>query len=84
MIIILCREVDKDTGEIAVYTIDKEPVTDRLIWCLKIRARANPELRYFAVLKSRWLEERAEYERMLRRKQVTHRMLNAIGGLEEL
>lgn len=82
--IILCREVSKETGEITVYPIDKEPVTDRMIFCLRIRARANPELRYFAVLKSRWLEEEAEYERLLRRKQVTHRMLNAIGGIEEL
>ena len=82
--IILCREVSKETGEIAVYPIDKEPLTDRLIHCLRIRARVNPELRYFAVLKSRWLEESAEYERLLRRKQVTHRMMGAIGGIEEL
>lgn len=82
--IILCREVSKDTGEIAVYPINKEPVTDRLIHCLQVRARVNPELRYFAVLKSRWIEEGAEYERLLRRRQVTHRMIDAIGGIKEL
>lgn len=82
--IILCREVNKETGAIAVYPIDKQPITDRLIFCLRIRARLNPELRYFAILKSRWNEEEAEYERLLQRKQVTHRAMNAIGGIEEL
>lgn len=82
--IILCREVSVETGEIAVYPIDKQPITDRLIFCLRIRAKYNPELRYFAILKSRWNEEGAEYERLLQRKQVTHRAMNAIGGIEEL
>lgn len=82
--IILCREVNKETGAITVYPIDKQPITDRLLFCLRIRARLNPELSYFAILKSRWIEEAAEYERLLRRKQVTHRAMNAIGGIEKL
>lgn len=41
--ICICREVDKNTGKIAVYPIRAE-VTDRLLFMLKIRQRANPEL----------------------------------------
>ena len=45
--ICVCREIDKNTGEIAVYPIKAE-VTDRLLFCLGLRQRANPELKYFA------------------------------------
>ena len=44
--IVVCREVDKNTGKIAVYQI-KASVTDELIFKLEIRARINPELQYF-------------------------------------
>ena len=40
-----CREVNRTTGEVAVYKIDAE-VTDHLIQYLSIRSRFNPELRY--------------------------------------
>lgn len=40
-----CREVNRITGEVAVYKIDAE-VTDHLIQCLSLRSRFNPELRY--------------------------------------
>ena len=49
--ICLCREIDKETGEIAVYSINAE-VTDRLLCMLNIRQRANPELRYFVTSKN--------------------------------
>lgn len=35
-LICLCREIDKATGEIAVYSINAE-VTDRLLFMLGIR-----------------------------------------------
>ena len=47
--ICVCREIDKYTGEIAVYPIKAE-VTDRLLFCLGLRQRANPELKYFVTL----------------------------------
>lgn len=47
--ICVCREIDKNTGEIAVYPIKAE-VTDRLLFCLGLRQRANPELKYFVTL----------------------------------
>ena len=82
--IILCREVNTETGQIAVYPIDKQPITDHLIFALRIRARVNPELQYFCVLKSRWLEEGTEYERLLHHRNVTQRNLEAIGGIVRL
>lgn len=82
--IILCREVNKDTGQIAVYPIDKQPITDRLLYNLKIRARVNPELQYFCILKSRWIEEGSEYEQLLHHRNVTQRNLEAIGGIVRL
>lgn len=81
--IVLCREVNVDTGEIAVYPIEK-PVTDELLFILKIRSGVNPELRYFCVLKSRWEKEGGEYVQLLKGRHVTHRALEAIGGIEEL
>ena len=45
--IIICREVDKNTGKIAVYPLDAE-VTDRVLFVLGLRAKLNPELTYYA------------------------------------
>lgn len=51
--IVTCREVSKNSGEIAVYPI-KAPATERLLFQLQIRSRVNPELRYFVVDLARW------------------------------
>ena len=51
--LVICREIDKNTGEIAVYPIDAE-VTDRLLFILGIRQRCNPELRYFVTTKAHY------------------------------
>ena len=83
-VIILCREINMDTGQIAVYRIEKEPVTGEMIFCLKMRSRFNPELQYFCVLKSRWIEEGAEYEQLLHHRNLTQRNLEAIGGIVRL
>lgn len=83
-VIILCREINKDTGQIAVYPIDKQQITDQLLHSLKIRAMINPELQYFCILKSRWLEEGSEYEQLLHHRNVTQRNLEAIGGIVRL
>lgn len=50
--IVICREVNKNSGEIAVYPI-KAPATERLLFQLQIRSRVNPELRYFVVALAR-------------------------------
>lgn len=83
--IVICREVSKNSGEIAVYPI-KEPATERLLFQLQIRSRVNPELRYFVVALARWENEelRKQIERLLRRKDVTQRAIDALGGMVEL
>lgn len=83
--VVICREVSKNTGEIAVYPIEAE-ATDNLLFCLQIRSRVNPELRYFVVARARWEneEQRGQIERLLRRKDVTPRAIEALGGMVEL
>lgn len=83
--IVICREVDKNGGGIVVYPIDSE-VTDRLLTCLTLRARFNPELRYFVTTRVRWENEsvRKLIESSLRWKSVTASTVAAVGGLVEL
>lgn len=83
--IVICREVSKNNGEIAVYPI-KAQATERLLFQLQIRSRVNPELRYFVVAIARWENEelRKQIERLLRRKDVTQRAIDALGGMVEL
>lgn len=83
--IVICREVSKNNGEIAVYPI-KAPATERLLFQLQIRSRVNPELRYFVVAIARWENEelRKQIERLLHRKDVTQRAIDALGGMVEL
>ena len=83
--VVICREVSKNSGEIAVYPIEAE-TTDNLLFCLQIRSRVNPELRYFVVALARWENEelRKQIERLLRRKDVTQRAIDALGGMVEL
>lgn len=45
----ICREIDKDTGRIAVYPLKTE-IDDRILGALKIQATMNPELRYFILV----------------------------------
>lgn len=72
--ICLCREIDKETGEIAVYSINAD-VTDRLLCMLNIRQRANPELRYFVTLRENFDENEEMILKRLRQKKVTDRLL---------
>lgn len=72
--ICVCREIDKSTGEIAVYPLKAE-VTDRLLFCLSIRQRANPELKYFVTLAENYDANEETILKQLRRKQITDRLL---------
>ena len=73
----MCREIDKATGEIAVYSINSE-VTDRLLFMLDIRQRVNPELRYFVALRSNLDANEETIFKQLHRKQITDRLLTAL------
>lgn len=79
--IALCREVDKNSGKIAVYPLNVA-VTDDLLLKLSIRGRMNPELRYFVVFQRKWESEEAELKRILKRKTVTPKQLELNGVIE--
>lgn len=66
-LMILCREVDRKTGHIALYEI-KTPVTDELLFKLGIRARVNPELKYFVVMRDYYTENKNILEAAIKRQ----------------
>lgn len=81
---VICREVDKNSGKVAVYRVEGE-VTDRLLYCLSIRAKMNPELRYFVTPKVRWDGAcHDDIVTVLKRRSVTPQSINRLGGLVEL
>ena len=78
--IIICREVDRNTGKIAVYPLDAE-VTDRLLFVLGLRARLNPELTYYATTKARYADFAGIITGTLKRRNVTPAAVARIGGV---
>jgi len=81
---IICREVDRSTGNIAVYEIQTE-VDNRILTILGIRSRINPELRYFVTARVRWEGIWGkDYRTILKRKQVTPEAIRLIGGIIEI
>lgn len=79
----ICREIDKDTGRIAVCPLKME-IDDHALKCLQIRARANPELRYFALVSGRWERFGDVIAGILKRRSVTRADVDNIGGIVEL
>ena len=75
--ICLCREINKSTGEIAVYPLKAE-VTDRLLFCLGLRQRVNPELKYFVTLAANYDANEETILKQLHRKQSTDRLISAL------
>lgn len=75
--ICVCREIDKNTGEIAVYPLKAE-VTDRLLFCLSLQQRANPELKYFVTLAANYDANEEAILKELHRKQITDRLISVL------
>ena len=75
--ICFCREINKSTGEIAVYPLKAE-VTDRLLFCLGLRQRVNPELKYFVTLAANYDANEETILKQLNRKQITNRLISAL------
>lgn len=75
--ICLCREINKNTGEIAVYPLKTE-VTDRLLFCLSLRQRVNPELKYFVTLAANYDANEEAILKELHRKQITDRLISVL------
>ena len=82
-LIAVCREVNKYTGQVAVYKIEKE-ITGEDVRNLAIRAKLNPELRYFTMISDRWERFGEAIAGILRRRTVTAADVDRIGGIVEL
>lgn len=82
---IVCREICKDTGEIAAYLCKKD-VDDQDLFLVSIRSRANQELTYYAIRTC--VAENAEYLEevlsLLKRRRLTERAVESYGGLVRL
>ena len=81
--IIICREVDKNTGKIAVYPLDAE-VTDRLLFVLGLRAKLHPELTYYATTKAHYVGFADFITGTLKRRNVTPAAVARIGGIVQI
>lgn len=82
--VVLCREVCKRSGKIAVYEVKGE-VTNDLLVKLTIRARINEELRYFVTPRVRWDGVwHDDYYRMLKRRNLADDDLQRMGGIVEV
>ena len=82
---IVCREVDKRTGEIATY-LCKNNVSDTDLFLVGIRAKVNPELMYFAI-RTCVAEDQEQLEdllRFLKRKRLSDRGIERYGGVVRL
>ena len=82
--LILCREVNKRTGEIMVYEV-KKPVTNDLLVELNLRTMLNPELRYFCTPRVRWDGIwHDDYYKLLKKRNLTDELLEQMGGIIEI
>ena len=67
----LCREVNKSTGEIAVYPVGTvTDARDQLPLKLELRQRLNPELQYFAVFDQDYQINKGMIEKVLGRSEL--------------
>lgn len=82
-LIAICREVDPETGNIAVYRVGEE-MTDRTISLLRDWARNNPGFRYFTLVSARWERFGDVITSILKRRTVTAADVERIGGIVEL
>lgn len=77
---ILCREINKETGDITSYLV-KRDIDNHEALVLKLRSRLNPELEYFATLMSQ-KDDAEDFEdalSLLRDREVDYDVLKSIG-----
>lgn len=84
-ITIICREVCKTTGCIAVYVCKKD-VEDRDLQIVKIRGVFNPELSYYAIRTCVADDAEAldDIVRLLKRRNVSETEVERYGGIVTL
>lgn len=81
--VFLCREVNRQTGQIAVYKLD-EPFSGDMAFCLKIRQQFNPELRYFCAGANFYAECEAEIFAALKKRYISRESIEKLGAIVEL
>ena len=82
-LVAICREVDPETGNVAVYQVGEE-MNDRTISFLQNWARNNPGFRYFTLASTRWERFGEVIAGILKRRTVTAADADRIGGIVEL
>ena len=82
-LVAICREVDPETGNVAVYQVGEE-MNDRTISFLQNWARNNPGFRYFTLASTRWERFGEVIAGILKRRTVTAADVDRIGGIVEL
>lgn len=75
-LILICREVDKSTGEIAAYEIPRgeEDLADKF-YILQLREALNPELKYFVTTEENFEENEERILSGLRRGRISKELL---------
>lgn len=58
-VIVICREVNRQTGQIAVYVVPME-IDEHTVVRLSLRSMFNPELRYFFAYEDVYQEQKQE------------------------
>lgn len=81
--VFLCREVNRQTGQIAVYKLDV-PFSGDMAFCLRIRQQFNPELRYFCAGANFYAEYEAEIFAALKKRYVLRESIEKMGAIIEL
>ena len=72
--VLICREINSSTGEIAVYEISDNP-DNGLIFRLSLRARLNPELTYYTTPSRSYEIQKGNILKYLKRRKLTDKKL---------
>lgn len=82
-VIVICREVNSQTGQIAVYVVPME-IDEHTVVRLSLRSMFNPELRYFFVYEDVYQEQKQEITAMLKRRNITKQEVDSVYGIAEV
>lgn len=82
-LIAICREIDRNSGSVAVYPLDME-VTENSLKYLQMRAQFSPETRYFITTTANFRGCGEAITGALKRRTITKDAAARVGGLVEL
>lgn len=82
-VIVICREVNRQTGQIAVYVVPME-IDEHTVVRLSLRSMFNQELRYFFVYEDVYQEQKQEINAMLKRRNITKQEVDSVYGIAEV